>query len=80
MINLPHSNRPVLTKQQEVIRRLLIYENLTSADIAKHLKCSVLTVKWHLTNIYKLYKVKSKYELMFLELKRISKNGVDKPY
>ena len=80
MINLPHSNRPVLTKHQEVIRRLLIYENLTSTQIAKQLKRSDKTIKGHLTEIYKLYGVKSKYELMFLELKRINKNGVDKPY
>lgn len=76
MINLPHSNRPVLTKHQEVVRRLLIYENLTSTQIAKQLKRSDKTIKGHLTEIYKLYAVKSKYELMFLELKRISKNGV----
>lgn len=72
MINLPHSNRPVLTKHQEVVRRLLIYDNLTSDQIAKKLNKSVKTIKEHLTNIYKCYKVKSKYELMYDELQRIN--------
>lgn len=77
MIILPHNNRPILTKHQEAIRRLLIYDNLTANEIAKKLNRSVKTIKWHLTTIYKLYKVTSKYALMYNELKRISKDGVN---
>lgn len=64
--------RPVLTKQQETIRRLLLYDNQDVNNIAKTLNISKKTVKGHLTAIYKAFKVQSKYQLLYKEYKYLS--------
>jgi len=72
MINILMPNnalkRPEIIKEYKISRREtwvleLLYEGLSNKAIAERLFITTATVKFHLTNIYKKFKVKSRLEL-----------------
>ena len=60
--------KPLLSKQQETIRRMVVDEGLSTKQIMRELNITEKTVKWHMTALYKAFNVKSKYEFMYKQL------------
>lgn len=77
--NLPYSlPRPILSKRQEQVRRMIFEEGFTTKEVCSKLNITEKTLKFHLTDIYKAYGVNSKYELLFKLLKnKLYQNGIN---
>lgn len=83
MLELPKGiitkvSKPILSKRQEQIRRLIFEDGLSTKEVCSMLNVSEGTMKGHLTAIYKEYNVKSKYELLFKLLKnKLIEKGIE---
>jgi len=59
----------VLITERQITVLEQVITGKSNIEIAKETEICLSTVKWHLEELYKIYKVKSRYEMMSLVFK-----------